>query len=154
LTVTTICRTASLSSYCGCAWARWRGPDPNPSSAEAMITGTKRKYSGRKPLTRCGAIRRLSPRLLITVPPCISHSMGSHQPVSSRFALLTPRVLPRLRAGRSRSGVKGLSQIRPLAVDPGPHGTDRCNHGNEQDADKHRIFDQRSAVLVLAQAAE
>src|SRR5262249_8710413 len=88
LTVTTICRTGPLSSFCDCAWACWRGPGPIPSSAEAMITGTKSKCRSRKPHIRRRAIRRLSPWLLrITVPPYISPSLGSHHRVP-----LTPHV--------------------------------------------------------------
>src|SRR5262249_3275699 len=108
---------------------------------------------GRKPLTRCGTSRRLSPCLpFITVPRPPPPQWDRITLYSSRLTLLPIATVTA--AGRLRSGVQGLGQLRPLAVDPGPHGTDRCNHGNEQDADKHRIFDQRSAVLVLAQAAE
>ena len=74
LIVTTICRTAlsSLSRDCACACGR--GPSPTPSSAQAIISGTKSRFrsrAGPKQITR-RAIRRLSPCLLIVVPPSIS----------------------------------------------------------------------------------
>jgi len=60
-------------------------------------------------------------------------------------------------AGRPRSaGSAGqsLAQRRPLAADPGPYAADHCNDRNEQDAEKHRVFDQSGAILVFAQAAD
>jgi len=60
-------------------------------------------------------------------------------------------------AGRPQSaGSAGqsLAQTRPLAADPGPDAADHCNDRNEQDAQKHRVFDQSGAILVFAQAAD
>jgi len=60
-------------------------------------------------------------------------------------------------AGRPRSaGSAGqsLAQRRPLAADPGPYAADYCNDRNEQDGQKHRVFDQSGAILVFAQAAD
>jgi hypothetical protein len=60
-------------------------------------------------------------------------------------------------AGRPRSaGSAGqsLAQRRPLAADPGPYAADHCNDRNEQDTQKHRVFDQSGAILVFAQAAD
>src|SRR6516165_4775798 len=59
--------------------------------------------------------------------------------------------------GRSRSaGSAGqtFAQRQPLAADPGPYAADHCNDRNEQEAQKHRVFDQRGAILVFAQAAD
>src|SRR6516225_597324 len=114
-TVTTICRTAPLSSY-GCAWARWRGPDPTPSSAEAMITGTKSKYRAREPLIRCSAIRRLSPCLLfITAPPV-------HFPLNGIGSPCTPRASC---CWQSRDRYCGLEQA---AHDQGLRALARFDH--------------------------
>jgi hypothetical protein len=58
-------------------------------------------------------------------------------------------------AGRPRSAAgQSLAQRRPLAADPGPYAADHCNDRNEQDAQKHRVFDQSGAILVFAQAAD
>jgi hypothetical protein len=60
-------------------------------------------------------------------------------------------------AGRPQSaGSAGqsLAQTRPLAADPGPDAADHCNDRNEQDPQKHRVFDQSGAILVFAQAAD
>jgi len=60
-------------------------------------------------------------------------------------------------AGRPQSaGSAGqrFAQSRPLAADPGSYAADHCNDRNEQEAQKHRVFDQRGAILVFAQAAD
>src|SRR6516225_8038031 len=60
-------------------------------------------------------------------------------------------------AGRPRSagsGGQSFAQRQPLAADPGPYAADHCNDRNEQKAQKHRVFDQRGAILVFAQAAD
>src|SRR5215510_6498123 len=71
--------------------------------------------------------------------------------------LLGPREVGRRTPCRPQSaGSAGQSfaQRRPLAADPGPYAADHCNDRNEQDAQKHRVFDQSGAILVFAQAAD
>src|SRR5262245_24675478 len=108
LTVTTICRTAPLSSFCGCACACCRGPGPTPSSAQAMITGAKSKCRRRKPHTRRLAIGRLSPGLLrIPLPPSISRSLRSHYRVFLTLHVADDRVCGRIGAPRQRRHRRG-----------------------------------------------
>jgi hypothetical protein len=60
-------------------------------------------------------------------------------------------------AGRPQSaGSAGqrFAQSRPLAADPGPYAADHGNDRNEQEAQEHRVFDQRGAIFVSAQAAD
>jgi hypothetical protein len=64
-----------------------------------------------------------------------------------------------LAAARSRPQSAGsagqrFAQSRPLAADPGPYAADHGNDRNEQEAQEHRVFDQRGAIFVSAQAAD
>src|SRR5262245_12681389 len=126
LTVTTICRTGPLSSFWGCARACCRGPGPTPSTAVAMITGTKRKRRSRKHHARRRAIRRLSPSLLrITVPPSIPPLMGLHHRVPLTL-VADPR--DRRRRPEHRAGTACRGAERQAACDQGLRALARFDH--------------------------
>jgi len=84
----------------------------------------------------------------IVIASC--HEFSWHEPPSECLLRLGAAVRPQSAGSAGQS----LAQTRPLAADPGPDAADHCNDRNEQDAQKHRVFDQSGAVLVLAKAAD
>jgi hypothetical protein len=84
----------------------------------------------------------------IVIASC--HEFSWHEPPSECLLRLGAAG----RAQSAGSAGQSLAQTRPLAADPGPDAADHCDDRNEQDPQKHRVFDQSGAILVFAQAAD